>query len=136
MKDYNNRGYNIRISENALIQMVLKKKSSRKNRTTGFGSKRFDYQRWSRTGAKEVSVGRPILQKQFRTELSEIIKASPEFDERCSCAYTINFYEDDVEDEKVSFRVGWWDDGKRFRMIPRESTEGTKKRRLNGQRFI
>jgi hypothetical protein len=34
MKDYNNRGYNIRISENALIQMVLKKKSSRENRTT------------------------------------------------------------------------------------------------------
>lgn len=69
----------------------------------------------------KVSAGRPILQKQFRTEFSEIIKASPEFDKRCSCAYTINFYGDEVEDEEVSFRVGWWDDGKRFRMIPRKS---------------
>jgi predicted ATP-dependent endonuclease of OLD family len=78
----------------------------------------------------KVSAGRPILQKQFRTELSEIIKASPEFDERCSCAYTINFYEDDVEDEKVSFRVGWWDDGKRFRMIPRKSTRRNKEKKI------
>ncbi len=69
----------------------------------------------------KVSAGRPILEKQFRTELSEIIKASPEFDERCPCAYTINFFGDDLEDEKVSFRVGWWDEGKRFRMIPRKS---------------
>jgi predicted ATP-dependent endonuclease of OLD family len=69
----------------------------------------------------KVKAGRPILQKQFRTELSEIIKASPEFDERSTCAYTINFRGEDVEDEKVAFRVGWWNKGTRFRMIPRKS---------------
>lgn len=67
--------------------------------------------------------GQPILQNLFRTEFSEIIKASPEFDRKTSLAYTIEFISDGNSKLRLPFRATWYDQGRRFRLIPKKTTE-------------
>jgi predicted ATP-dependent endonuclease of OLD family len=66
--------------------------------------------------------GRPILQKLFRTEFSEIITASESFDPRNPKVYTIYFSQDnDIPVEPMTFRTTWqkYKDKARFRIIPK-----------------
>lgn len=78
----------------------------------------------------KVGVGRPILQRQFRTEFSEIIKSSPEFDSRNAKAFTITLEKHGNKTKKVVFRTGWWERGTRFRIIPRKSTERNTEKKI------
>lgn len=64
--------------------------------------------------------GKPILQNQFRTEFSEIITASREFDLRNQNVYTIHLNEGDNEIEPLSFRTTWQNET-RFRIIPKKT---------------
>ena len=74
--------------------------------------------------------GAPILQKQFRTEFSEIIKASPEFDKKSSLAYEIYFsFDDSNNTEKISFRTTWQKDS-RFRIIPKRTKERNTEKKI------
>lgn len=66
--------------------------------------------------------GKPILHNQFRTEFSEIIKASLKFDVRTPLAYTIYFSGDDIDSNlAIPFRSTWqkYKNGRRFRLIPK-----------------
>lgn len=74
----------------------------------------------------KISEGKPILQKQFRTEFSEIFKASHKFDVSGSNKCTVNF--SNLENPNIitdsrRCRTTWQkinknSDNKRFRLIP------------------
>ena len=70
-----------------------------------------------------------IFGKQFRTDFSEIFKASPEFDKTGEHKGT--FYLDNLvnstKDYEVSFRSTWQNEGTRFRVIPDRKDESGKK---------
>lgn len=69
----------------------------------------------------KMKEGRPILQKQFRTEFSEIIKASRTFDRTTRHVYTVHMVDDDGNSlEPLSFRTTW-QKGERFRIIPKRT---------------
>lgn len=82
----------------------------------------------------KTSEGRPILQKQFRTEFKDIFKASPKHDLSGSNKCTINFSnydEPDVVIDSRKCRTTWQkiskiNTNKRFRLIP-EKYEKEKK---------
>ena len=73
----------------------------------------------------KMKDGVPILQKQFRTEFSEIIKASTEFDKRTSLTHTIYF----LSKEEISFRTTWQKDS-RFRIIPKKTKTRNTERKI------
>ncbi|MBT9147160.1 MAG: DNA replication and repair protein RecF [Syntrophomonadaceae bacterium] len=62
---------------------------------------------------------RTLLRQQFRTEFGEIIKASNEFDKKCSEAYIIRFLEGNTQ-WSLSFRTTF-QEGDRFRIIPKKT---------------
>jgi AAA15 family ATPase/GTPase len=64
--------------------------------------------------------GKPLLQNQFRTEFSEIIKTSTEFDTRSQNIYTVHLVEGDNPIEPLSFRTTWQNET-RFRIIPKKT---------------
>ena len=69
----------------------------------------------------KMKDGKPLLWKQFRTEFSEIIQASKDFDKRCQNVYTVDLSLDgNIEMESISFRTAWQKnkDKDRFRIIP------------------
>ncbi|WP_235299739.1 AAA family ATPase [Portibacter marinus] len=70
-----------------------------------------------------------IFGKQFRTDFSEIFKASPEFDktgEHKGTFYLVDIIEP-TKDYEVSFRSTWQDKNTRFRVIPdRKDEDGNK----------
>lgn len=82
----------------------------------------------------KISDGRPILQKQFRTEFGEIFKTSREFDLSGSNKCIINFskYESpDVIVDSRKCRTTWQKISKlnidtRFRLIPEKFSQGKK----------
>jgi predicted ATPase len=69
-----------------------------------------------------------IFGKHYRTDFSEVFKASPNFDKTGEHKGT--FYlgnPDSSDDYEVSFRSTWQNDGKRFRIIPdRKDEHGNK----------
>jgi predicted ATPase len=69
----------------------------------------------------KMKDGRPILQRQFRTEFSEIIKASLEFDPASSHIYTIYLTQDEKDCLELAFRSTWQGNKTRFRIIPKKS---------------
>lgn len=77
--------------------------------------------------------GKPILKNQFRTEFSEIIKASRKFDKKTSLAYTIYFSIDEKDSElKVPFRSTWQKhkNSERFRLIPKRTQERQSEKKI------
>lgn len=64
-----------------------------------------------------------IFGKQYRTDFSEIFKASPNFDKTGEHKGTFFLN----EDYQVKFRSTWQDEGKRFRVIPDRTDETGKK---------
>lgn len=72
--------------------------------------------------------GSPIIRPLFRTEFNEIIKASKEFDKRCTNAYTINFKEGENQ-FSISFRTTWQKDS-RFRIIPKKTPSRNTEKKL------
>jgi AAA15 family ATPase/GTPase len=71
----------------------------------------------------KIKDGRPILKKQFRTEFSEIIKASNIFDKKSSNIYSLYFSDDHeaIKEGPISYRTTWQEDGERFRIIPKRT---------------
>ncbi|MDN5302393.1 MAG: hypothetical protein PWQ60_1907 [Thermoanaerobacteraceae bacterium] len=77
--------------------------------------------------------GKPILKNQFRTEFSEIIKASLEFDRTISPCYSIQFSTDENGSEfTIAFRSTWqsYKKNKRFRLIPKKTPERKTEKKL------
>lgn len=80
----------------------------------------------------KTSDGRPILQKQFRTEFREIFKASPKYDLSGSNKCIVNFSEynnPNVIVDTRRCRTTWQkiskvNSNKRFRLIPEKDGEG------------
>lgn len=80
----------------------------------------------------ELKNAKPILRKQFRTEFSEIMQASPR-DTRNQNIYTVHLSQDDGKEvEPVSFRTTWqkWRDRKRFRIIPKKTQQRSTERKI------
>ncbi|WP_027633401.1 AAA family ATPase [Clostridium hydrogeniformans] len=79
----------------------------------------------------KVKEGKTLFDTQFRTEFSEIFKASKEFDKSGSDKFKVNFNDisnpDKISDCKIS-RVTW-QKGKRFRVIPETKNEKEKNSR-------
>ena len=67
-----------------------------------------------------------IFGKSFRTDFSEIFKASKDFDKSGEHKGTFTFQLPNNDDYEVSFRSTWQDNGKRFRVIPSRIENGTK----------
>lgn len=65
--------------------------------------------------------GKPLLQNRFRTEFSEIIKPSTEFDTRSQNIYTVHLIEGENPMEPLSFRTTWQQNETRFRIIPKKT---------------
>ncbi|MCL6613091.1 MAG: ATP-binding protein [Firmicutes bacterium] len=80
----------------------------------------------------KMKDGKPLLWKQFRTEFSEIIKASKDFDKIRQNVYTIYLSDDTgAKIEPVSFRTTWqkYKNKDRFRIIPMKTqTRQTEKK--------
>jgi AAA15 family ATPase/GTPase len=73
--------------------------------------------------------GLPILQNQFRTEWSEIFKASPTYDKKGSNLFEISFSSIKNPNQityTVPFRATWQDKGTRFRLIPKRTIDKKK----------
>lgn len=72
-------------------------------------------------GEVKKSKGKPVLKNAFRTEFSEIFKASPKYDLSASNIAELGFCENSdwsVISEVLTYRITWQDNGKRFRIIP------------------
>lgn len=69
----------------------------------------------------KVKEGKSLFNTQFRTEFSEVFKASPEFDLSGSNKFSVYFSKmespSEINETKIN-RVAWQNDGKRFRVIP------------------
>ncbi|MFW2500390.1 AAA family ATPase [Clostridium diolis] len=82
----------------------------------------------------KTSDGKPILQKQFRTEFRDIFQASPKFDLSGSNKCVVNFSEYESPDNITDFRrcrTTWQkisnvNPGKRFRLIPEQYNKDKK----------
>jgi len=71
--------------------------------------------------------GAPLIKPLFRADFSDIFKASPLNDPSASNVFTITFGKSDDTDIDVPFRKGWWENGTRFRLLPKiteTSTDG------------
>lgn len=78
----------------------------------------------------KVKEGRPILQNQFRTEFSEIIKGSSKFDiQESNIAQIVICDSNDWKTPtgEIKYRTTWQDEKTRFRIIPDRINELGKK---------
>lgn len=77
-------------------------------------------------------MGKTLFNTNFRTEFSEVFKATKEFDLSGSNKCRVNFCEKDIPqiiNETKICRISWQDNGTRFRVIPETKTKEQKNSR-------